>query len=195
MRRFHFHIGSLLILVVILGVGFAALREAGDLWDSVILCATMVLLLASILLAVHRNAERRAFWLGFALFGWSYVGLAAMPSIEQRLLTTRVLVHLDSLVPDRSGAGPAQVRSAATYSSVYNPAFSGVFSYTAPGVVSTGVNGPGPVWIWDTTSGSFVWPTGASSWYFVRIGHSLCALILAWLGGNLSRHLHLRNRA
>ena len=34
MRRFRFHIGTLVILVLLLGVGFAALRESNETWDS-----------------------------------------------------------------------------------------------------------------------------------------------------------------
>ena len=102
MRRFRFHIGTLLILVLILGVGFAALRESDETWDSSIFSPTLGMLSVSILLAVHRTETRRAFWLGFALFGWTYVGLSLVPSIESRLLTTKALAYLDSNVPDRS---------------------------------------------------------------------------------------------
>src|SRR5271157_4336516 len=34
MRRFRFHIGTLVILVLLLGFGFAALRESNETWDS-----------------------------------------------------------------------------------------------------------------------------------------------------------------
>ena len=102
MRRFRFHIGTLLILVLILGVGFAALRESNETWDSSIFSLTLGMLSVLILLAVHRTEKKRAFWLGFALFGWTYVGLSLVPSIESRLLTTKALAYLDSNVPDRS---------------------------------------------------------------------------------------------
>ena len=41
MRRFRFHIGTLVILVLFLGVGFAALRESNDIWDSSIFTLTL----------------------------------------------------------------------------------------------------------------------------------------------------------
>ena len=69
MRRFRFHLGTLVILVLVLGVGFAALRESNETWDSSIFSLILVVLLISILLAIHRTGQRRAFWLGFALFG------------------------------------------------------------------------------------------------------------------------------
>ena len=102
MRRFRFHLGTLVILVLLLGVGFAALRESNEIWDSSIFSVTLVLLLVSILLAVHRHESKRAFWLGFALFGSAYLGLSLVPSIESRLITTRGLACFDSEMLRRS---------------------------------------------------------------------------------------------
>ncbi len=105
MRRFRFHIGTLLILVLILGVGFAALRESDETWDSSIFSLTLGMLLISILLAIHRTENRRAFWLGFALFGSAYLGFFLVPSIESRLMTTKALDFLDSKLPRSIPAG------------------------------------------------------------------------------------------
>ena len=98
MRRFRFHLGTLVILVLLLGVAFAALRESNDTWDSGIFSITLGMLLISILLAFHRTEKRQAFWLGFALFGWIYLGLSLAPSIQSRLITTKGLAYLDSKV-------------------------------------------------------------------------------------------------
>ncbi len=87
MRRIRFNIANLVAVILILGVGCAALREATDLWVSSIFSLTLGVLLLSILLAVHRREKRRAFWLGFALFGWIYLALTLMPSTESRLIT------------------------------------------------------------------------------------------------------------
>jgi len=102
MRRFRFHIGTLVILVLLLGVGFAALRESNETWDSSIYSITLGVLLTSILLAIHRTEKRRAFWLGFALFGSAYLGLSLVPSIEPRLITTKALAYLDETIMGRS---------------------------------------------------------------------------------------------
>ena len=85
-----------LVIILVLGVGFAALRGSlSALWGSGIFTVTLGILLLSILLAVHRSESKRAFWLGFALFGWAYTrGLTLMPSIESRLITTSVLAYL-----------------------------------------------------------------------------------------------------
>jgi hypothetical protein len=74
MRRFRFHLGTLLMLVLVLGVGFAALRESNEIWDSGLFSITLVVLLISTLLDFHRTEKQRAYWLGFALFGSAYLG-------------------------------------------------------------------------------------------------------------------------
>ena len=66
MSRIRFTIGSLLGVILVLGVVLAALKESSDLWESGIFSVTLVILLASILLAFHRTGSSRAFWLGFA---------------------------------------------------------------------------------------------------------------------------------
>jgi hypothetical protein len=133
MRRFRFTIAGLLTVVVFVAVGFAALREATDFWDSATFTLTVAALLVSILLAVHRARTKRAFWLGFAVFGSAYLVLTLLPSTEPRLLTTRAMDYL--------GVGSQQL--------------------------FVGIN--------------------------VRIWHSLFTVILAWLGGHLSRFIHARS--
>ena len=102
MKRPRFTIRSLLASVVFLAVGLAALRGASAAWDSSVLGLTLVVLLASVLLAVHRTGAARAYWLGFALFGWTYLVLAEIPGIGVRLPTTRTLIYVDSLISNRS---------------------------------------------------------------------------------------------
>jgi hypothetical protein len=102
MKHIRFSIASLLLVVLFVAVGFAALRESNETWNSGVFTLTLAALLISILLAIHRTESRRAFWIGFALFGWIYLGLSLVPSIEYRLLTTKGLAYLDSKVPGRS---------------------------------------------------------------------------------------------
>ena len=89
MRVPRFRIASMLSAILFVAVGFAALREANDQWDSVLFSLTLLLLLNAVLLAVHRTEGRRAFWIGFALFGWGYLSLSLISSTESRLITTR----------------------------------------------------------------------------------------------------------
>src|SRR5271157_2220571 len=101
MKHIRFSIASLLLVVLFVAVGFAALRESNETWTSGVFTLTLAALLISILLAVHRTESRRAFWIGFALFGWTYLGLSLVPSIESGLMTTKALAYPDSKVPGR----------------------------------------------------------------------------------------------
>ena len=176
MRRIRFTISSLLIAVLFAGFGFAALREANEIWDSIVFSLTLGVLLTSILLAIHRTEKRQAFWLGFALSGSAYLGLSLVPSIESRLITTNGLAYLDSKVPGRpvamflvtgtsSGTGNNQVK--------------------ALGRFQIATAGQSQAWRWKAATGGW----GGTTENFVRIGHSLFALLAGWLGGHLSRRL------
>jgi hypothetical protein len=95
MRDLRFNIVSILGAVVFVGVGFAALRQADDVWNSSLFSLMIGLLLAAVLLAIYRTEARRAFWIGFALFGWGYLSVSLIPSTESRLMTTKALVLLN----------------------------------------------------------------------------------------------------
>ncbi len=183
MRRFRFHLGTLVILILLLGVGFAALRESNEIWDGSVFSITLGMLLISILLAVHRAEKRRAFWLGFALFGWIYLGLCLVPSIESRLITTKALAYVDSKVPGRA----VQVRIIGTISGTLNKQLSNVA--LALSEIQAAPAGQGQPWTLNVTTQKLLGGWSGSTENFVRIGHSLFALIAAFLGGQLSRRL------
>jgi len=183
-RRIRFTIANLVAIIFILGVGFAALREPTDLWESSIFSLTLGVMLISILLAIHRSDKRRAFWLGFALFGWIYMGLSLIPSIESRLITSKGLAYLDSKVRGRLVLGD-----------LFLPTNSGVggnqFQMVAftPNGDQLAISKRGGVGLWDVTTGKLLGGWSGTTENFVRIGHSLFALLAGWFGGQLSRRL------
>ena len=194
MRRFRFHIGTLLILVLILGVGFAALRESDETWDNSIFSLTLGILSVSILLAVHRTETKRAFWLGFALFGSATLGLFLVPSIESRLITTKALAFVDSKVPDRSIVIEGRVWDSWSNKQIQNnqSVNSTSIAFSPQGNLASSGN---QIVLRDfTVTGNVVGTARGSTMSFIRIGHSFLALIAAISGGLLSRHLHARNR-
>jgi hypothetical protein len=186
MRRIRFNITSLLVVVLILGVGSAALRGSNDLWDSGLFTLTLGMLLVSILFSVHRTDSKRAFWIGFALFGWIYLGISLIPSIESRLITTKALTHLDSKVPGRTQSF-FTVRLTWTISGTPgNQVQSAAFSPDGKHIPTSSL---GTVRLWDEATGGLLGSWAGTTENFVRIGHSLLALLVGWLGGLHSRRL------
>jgi hypothetical protein len=199
MRRFRFHLGTLVILVLLLGVGFAALRESNETWESSIFSVTLDVLLISILLAVHHLGSRKAFWLGFAVFGSAYVGLSLVPSIEPRLITTKALAFLDSKMPRSIPVGLAFYGSMHLY--VGNDSQPNVLYFNrGKGTYEdvTAVAGSNPAskqaWFPNILAGPSLTGSSGTTENFVRIGHSLLALITAFAGGQLSRYFFATNR-
>jgi hypothetical protein len=148
------------------GHGFAALREASDLGESGLFSLTFGVLLISILLVGHGTKCRRAFWIAFALFGWIYLVFTLMPSIDSRLITTKVLAYLDFKLTGRSSV---------TFTTI---------GLTAGQVTIGEVTTSKPLGAWSGTTENFV-----------KIGHSLFALPAGWLIGQLSRRLCRRSRS
>jgi hypothetical protein len=207
MRRPRFSIASVLLVISFLAVAIAALREATDLWDSGIFSLTASVLLASVLLAVHRTGRGRAFWLGFALFGWSYLIASLVPPVEARLLTTKALASLDSKVPRATATGVAWadfdsdglvdilVANASASDAVFRNRGNGTFQDVTSGSPAAPGNKPSSaetiVWNTSTVLKLFL-GTRWTSGNFVRIGHSLLTLLVAMSGGALSRSIYVR---
>ncbi len=92
-----FSIAGLMAVVLLLGVGFAGLRTASFLWASAVFTLTVTLLAAATLGAVACRGPFRMAWLGFGVFGWTYLlatfwlwpapnGVSAPPFLTKALL-------------------------------------------------------------------------------------------------------------
>jgi hypothetical protein len=194
MRRFRFHIGTLVIFVLALGVGFAALRESNEIWDSSVFTLTIGVLLTSVLMAIHLAKKRRAFWLGFALFGAAYLVLSLVPPIESRLITTRALAYLDSKMP-RSRADALYDLLVVSDNGQPNTVYLNKGNGTFQDVTTTvGLDYASDTLFLNTPMGFWLRGTGGTTEHFVHIGHVLITLIVASLGGVLSRRLYDKNR-
>jgi AcrB/AcrD/AcrF family len=236
MRNPRYNIASMICAISFVAVGFAALREANDKWDSGLFSLALGLLLNAALLAVHRTEARRAFWIGFALFGWGYLSLSLIPSTEARLITTQALVYLDKayilgnranvmrVIPnlDRMRAynlslddlrkatqvtrmigSPEQERLRQVHGDETLEHVRGsyvlslVTRYNKPeqyGNIVLKVSPEGEILrLKDVATvqlrSSLLTPSGGTGTTenFVRIGHSLFALIVGWLGGVSAR--------
>jgi hypothetical protein len=210
MRKIRFHIASIVILILLVAVCLAALRESNQIWDSSVFSITLGTLFMSILLTIYRLGPKRAFWLGFALAGWTYLGFTLVPSIESRLITNKALVYLDSKVPrslmarlgyfegtdfDNDGTMDLYVVNSQTHALVVdkgNRAIAGATPNTASSLVNNRASGNGWLFLLNSVGRWMRGPVGSPE-NFVRIGHSLFALVIAVGGGQVSRHLYATN--
>jgi hypothetical protein len=191
-RRPRFSVASLLLVVLFAGVGFAALRESTSAWDSSLLGMTVLVLLIAVFRAVRRIDGRRAFWLGIALYGWSYLGTSLVPQLEARLLTTKGLTWLDSegLAWLDSKVGKWTARSDNATRGLVLAACRRVSDDTAPDADPDSTAEPGYMKMLDAWQAQ-VDRREAASAHFIRIGHSIIALVLAFLGGHFSLCLYV----
>jgi hypothetical protein len=112
--QIRFSIAGLMTAVPLLAVGFASLRTASALWASAVFTLTVTLLAAATLGAVACRGRSRIAWLGFGVFGWTYLratfwvwpapnGVTAPPFLTKALLdyfqppsNTAALIWIDS---------------------------------------------------------------------------------------------------
>jgi hypothetical protein len=87
---------GLMVVVVFVATSLVALRSTLEIWASAYFSLTVVLLCTAIPGMAFRQGIRRAFWAGFASFGWTYLVLCFGPvpgtSLKPPpLLTTKLL--------------------------------------------------------------------------------------------------------
>lgn len=72
MNRFRFSLTSFLVVVTLLAVGLGAMASQSPLAASAALTAYLVLICVALAGAILPHAPNRAFWIGLAIFGWTY---------------------------------------------------------------------------------------------------------------------------
>ena len=159
MRAIRFPIAGLMGAVLVVALGLAALRNASETWASVMFLLTCGVLNLAVVGTLCREGAKRAWWLGFALFGWGYLVLAFWSSVQ---LPTMAL--LDA-VGSRLGL---------------KVQFGGGMGGMGGGMRSAGF------WAFGGFGGGFGGPPGQS---LKQIAHCLWALVAALLGGLLARTL------
>jgi hypothetical protein len=161
--RLRCSIASLLAVILVCGIGLAALHEATLLWASALFTLAMGLLRAASLFSIVGGGRRRATWAGFAIFGWIYVlttfwGWPAPNGVTAPPYLTKVLID---------DYRPAQNNASVTWID-YGP---------------QGETSPDPATI------SFRPPSGraVNRLHFRRIGHTLAAILCGIVGAVLGR--------
>jgi hypothetical protein len=107
MMRFRVSIAGLMAAILVVAVGFAALQNASAWWSSALFTFTLALFLIAAVGAIW--GKDKAFWLGFALFGWSYMIVSyepwskhatTPPSLVTTKLLNRLYPHISTVPPD-----------------------------------------------------------------------------------------------
>jgi hypothetical protein len=173
MRRFS--IATLMAVVLVCGVAVAALRHASDTWAGVMLALTLFMLGIALLGILTLRDARRAFWQGFALFGWGYLALTTGPwaaeQVGPRLPTTHLLGYsFGRLYPEPGVIIDSPVIVSSPASSVKTH----IEIAADRGIV-------------------FI-AAGGNLDQFVRVGHCLFALLAALVGGLIARWFHRTDR-
>lgn len=79
MTRHRLTIAQLMTLILLIGLGFAALRNANEFWASATYTLAIISILAAALGAFARKGNARITWAGFAVFGWVYLLINLLP--------------------------------------------------------------------------------------------------------------------
>lgn len=77
MKRRTVRVSQMMLAIFALSLLLAGLLVSSNELASTVLLLTCIVFACSILGAIYRSGERRASWLGFALFGWGYLILIA----------------------------------------------------------------------------------------------------------------------
>ncbi len=117
MRAPRFSIGTLLAMIAILGVALAALRSPSYLWANVTFTVALLAVTAGVINSVLARSARRAYWLGFSIFGGTYLAICSAPGLHDtvcpRLATEALLDCIYPLVTPQEPAAFVPPQAAA----------------------------------------------------------------------------------
>lgn len=81
------------VVVAFVAVFLAAAIYGSQIWLSVVSMTTVVTLLAGLTAAIAHHGTRRAFWIGFSIFGWGFLQLQIMKLGDTHVLRTWALME------------------------------------------------------------------------------------------------------
>jgi hypothetical protein len=163
MQRPRYTIAELILVVLVIALGLAAIRIASASWAGAMYSIMFFALICSFLGVALGRGSRRIYWSGFALLGWSYIILMYTPwlydKFGQYLLAPNLFAYLEEVLHQDQPAG-------------------GGMQSLPPGLLGA-----------TATAGGFAGPVGVdASSELVRIGIAMEALLWAFLGGWAARY-------
>jgi hypothetical protein len=171
-----------ILTVLVFGtLATVSLLQGRSAWLNFILIATVILLGISMIGALQRQEARKAFWQGFAVFGWGYLAMAFVPWFPHQagleLPTSRMLVVAHAKVT----ATPVDPRNS--------------FEIMKAGPVAPVAHSEA-----ETASAEGRSQQTASAFFvagdvrqFVVVGHCLLALLVALIGSGIARLFYQTN--
>ena len=97
-------------LIILIGTGLAALRMATVVWTNVASTVVLALLLTAVAGAIFVRGPERAYWTGFAIFGWTYLLFVNGSWIGGQFgydLTSGLGELAESMIPVETPSNPA----------------------------------------------------------------------------------------
>ncbi len=199
---FRFSIRQLLLGTALVAVACVALRSASPTWVAALLGLMLLALTAAVPLALFRQGADRAWWFGFALFGWLYLLLLGYSwGLDPNTSQSNPLRPYSLATAQISSSGYMRIHAASpapiTY---YVPAATGSVP-TYPAVPATVISDPAYI---AADSPPPIYPSGrlpaAFSFYigtsratsafsgpshddFVNVAHAFWAILIAVCGG------------
>ncbi|REJ69553.1 MAG: hypothetical protein DWQ31_04130 [Planctomycetota bacterium] len=164
MARLQYSMPAFFVVTGVLGAGCCALLRPSAAWVVAAVIAIIAFLLLGTFLAIKNHKAGRAFWSGVALFGWTYLVLVfgPVPQLSSYLPTSVLLRYLYGYVGELHDDFQMSL-------------------YVSPMWPTAGSDG---------TKNPF--PYSPMSEQFWVIGHSLFGVIVAVVGGVISRQLYIR---
>jgi hypothetical protein len=162
MQRPRMKIAHIILVVLVVAIGLAAIRSGAATWAGVMDSITFFALISSFLGIALGRGMRRVFWTGFAARGWSYLLLLYIPWLNGKvgrfLLAPNLFVMLEEVLhPDsQDGSGMKSLPFGTLAAAATGGGFGG-----GPSAASA---------VEDLSD-------------FVRIGVTIEALLWAFLGG------------
>lgn len=191
MTRPKISIANLLLVILVIALGLAAIKSGSPGWAGGLLSLAFFALFASLMAVVLTRGPRRIYWIGFAFLGWMYVLLTLHPTLNERvgsnLLAPCLYEPLQQwLHPDGNGSnaatGPGTAQFLVTYGSP-----SGFRNMAMPSGVG-GMGSLGGAMMGGGMGGGGALGMGGAQIPYLQILWALEALIWAYLGGWSARY-------
>jgi hypothetical protein len=200
-------IAELLCVVAVFAFATVSLSRADELFEILFFNFTLVVIFFSLVMAIGRSKNARAFWTGFFAASSLYLGFAQLPDYfnyspryEAPEFTTKLLrwagqelhpVAFDPETGSLSGGGVFSIQGKSDTplgDSMEDPFLS------SPGFEpKLSINIQGGQTVVTQQSGQAMVPL-ADPLLFMQIGHAAWALLFGWIAGHLSRIVYERSR-